>query len=247
MSIFCNPAAKAEEPSPYPALVYDLARKAEAETLPKSRPLYLDMMAAHKLDAESYSFECKRWGDFLALFIARGGKNYAGAINLGETREIKLVEGSAPSMNGSVWYFLDYESDEKPTGNDRYFSNAGYSSANGLDLTKPPPKGFHFAVRGELPSVRKTEAMIYVAAPPTSQTNVIYGSSPNSFSIGSDGAYYRLSGNYFGLKTLGVAKNAEDDRIEFNGISTILIIPAGQGTKVRDAILAEIARGFKPK
>jgi hypothetical protein len=232
MSLFACAPSKAEEKSDvYEKQVYELARKAEADILPKMRPLYLDMLAAHKLDTDSYTLRAERWGDFLALFIARGKEKYIGAVNLGKTQEIKLVLGHAPDTEGRVSYYVNYERDDnKDSCCSMLVSGQGYSR-------EPPPKGYHYTVLAQLDSVRSYYPMLY-AIPPAQPCNNTGGSlGCNGMVIGS-----YSNGTYGGLQTPGAPRNAEDDRIEFVGIATTLYVPAGRGEEVHQAILAEIAR-----
>lgn len=247
MALFGGTKTKAEDTTIWEKQVYDLARKAEEETLLKSHSAYLDMMAAHNLDSGSYSFECRRWGDFLALFITRGGQKYAGAINLSQTKEIKLTAGHMPDFNGVMIFRVKQEPDNDTSGAivPGGVIYVGGSGSDYFDYKKPPTKGYHYAVTARFPLARGNKRpIIYVEMPQrsTSQSAMHGGGGAGYPSI----PFYDR-GNYFGIESEGVPRDSEDDIINFVGIDTTLFVPVGRGDEVRDIILKEIANGFSPK
>jgi hypothetical protein len=96
------PGTAAEPAAPsYETQVYELARRAEPDTVAKSARAHLDELAAHELDQKNYVIDFRRWGDFLQITAQRGEKKYAGTINLSAVKEIKLVAGHAPDLGGA--------------------------------------------------------------------------------------------------------------------------------------------------
>lgn len=217
---------------PYEKQVYALARAAEAEMIPQSEPLYEKMVDAHNADVEGYSLEARRWGDFLALFIQRGGDKYVGSINLAQTAEFRLAEGHRPDKKGKLTYYVRFKKD----GAEDEGSMSIGSDALGSYYFNPnevPPKGYHYSVVARLPSMSTRRQMISLST------------QDHGILVGSGGDIVRLGGNYGGIETPGMARAAEDDQIIFN-TGIILYVPAGRGTAIRDTLLAEIAKGYKP-
>lgn len=60
----------------------------------------------HRRQVAGFSFECRRFGDFLTLFIERMEQKLATSVNIAATREIRLYPGHAPDFNGQVLYRL---------------------------------------------------------------------------------------------------------------------------------------------
>lgn len=94
---------------------YDrLAREKEAELLAEAPHILAEMVARHERDVAAYSFECRRFGDFLTVFLERGRikdwgsewqvEKFSTGINIGRTKTIRLENGNAPDEKGRVMY-----------------------------------------------------------------------------------------------------------------------------------------------
>jgi hypothetical protein len=246
-----------EQPSPYTAQLYEMARAVEGEQLAKSPQLHEDEMTAFKSDTDSYSFEAKRWGDFLSVFIARGKDKYSGSINLSSVKEIKLTQGHPPDLGGSVSYnVIEVPDDPKSTNSFAYQCGAGnrdYSCR--LNFKQPPSKGYHYKVEASLPTMKSARPMVYIPTPQITYTTTSSGSTGTTYNCGSGQVIYFGSsgsttsyisgGNYNEVVTKNVARDAEDDTIQFDGISVLLYTPAGLGESVKDKILTAIAKGYQ--
>jgi len=85
-----------------------IAKELEPEALEKNEQKFIEFLRAHKEDTDSYHFECRRWGDFLALYFKRKSTTqFATAINLKETRAITPTSGNIPDYNGKINYYYD--------------------------------------------------------------------------------------------------------------------------------------------
>lgn len=233
--------AQAQEKA-YADLVYDLAQRAAIECLAKNRELLEASKIEWNKDSESYSFSAKRFGDFLTIYVSRGDQKYASALNIGHTREIKLVEGHGPDSNGTLRYRVFQESDDEKNRGGGY----SYSPGDYFDGSKAPSKGYHYAIKALLPSIPSRQ-MVYVTPPPqppqssmSSNMGMVYYTSGNQYA-------YEDYGNFKGPVIDAITRPAQDDVIELVGIDTRIYIPAGKGAEVRDTILAEIASGYENK
>jgi hypothetical protein len=252
-------------------LLYDITQKAIADVVPKSAQRHLDEMAAFKLDNAGYSFEAKRWGDFLSIFMSRQGTKYATSLNLGKTTEITLLEGHPPDLNGSLSYQVTEVPDTTSKGNEWFtcynvlYSNAmsygGNQTANcAPDFEKGPGQGRHWAVSASLPPSRSDYPMISGERQQPQQQLVYTGTTSYAVNCNNNSGYQmtttyvpyeshaasRIASNYDGPKVTNMAQDAEDDEISFAGLGLTLFAPAGRGKEVRDAILAAIDKGFVP-
>ena len=234
---------KAEDAKGYAGLIYDLAQRAAIDSLAKNRELLVASKEEWEKDSASYSFSAKRFGDFLTVYISRGGEKYASALNIGRAQEIRLVEGHVPDSNGELCYQVYQKSDEeKSQYGSSGFMVMGGSYGRRFDSSEPPEKGYHYAVDAVLPTVPTSHQMIYVTPPPPPPSS--NGSYMNGGNSNYSSQYY---GNYQGPKIDAITRPAQDDTITFVGIATVIYAPAGKGAEVRDTILAEIARGFEPQ
>lgn len=108
-----------------------------------------EFVKVHQADCDSYTFECRRHGDFLAVFIQRGpmplgviswkpDNKIAATIVLGETQGFYLRSGEPPSMNGDT----TFHQVQIVNGGDEVlaqYKNAHYPRYEMLYL--PPPPG----------------------------------------------------------------------------------------------------------
>lgn len=195
----------------YRAELDEEARAAEPDALAKADALLVEAIAEHEKDAASYRFECRRWGDFLSLFIGRtthrgvgdwrgwqqvySPETYATSINIRETREIRLDRGNEPDRNGRLEYYVSHS-----VGDNRVMpSYPRPQMQRHLFLLDPPPRP-------------ESEGLIY--------------SCPDIGPRYATPNYPRVAG---------------DDQIRFEGVGATLFVPAGLGQKVYDQILQEIA------
>lgn len=92
-------------------------RQQAAAMIPTLTAQFPDKLAeyrrAHDADVAGYNFECKRHGDFLAVFMQRGPlpdkrerwvteRKIAQTINLGQTKTIGIAPGAIPDMTGRL-------------------------------------------------------------------------------------------------------------------------------------------------
>lgn len=86
--------------------------RAEEGVLAKLEEGFAKELEADRLDRETYQFECRRWGDFLSLYMARGNwdkgrwevTKQCAAINLGDVQAFSLSNGRPPDRDGEVFY-----------------------------------------------------------------------------------------------------------------------------------------------
>lgn len=204
-----------------------LAVTAEIEASAKADALLAEAIAEHERDCGGYKFECRRWGDFLSLFVERlviewgheprayAAKTYATSVNIRETRELKLIEGNAPDSNGKLEYHVNLRSDDG--------SSSGWGTGHGRF---PAPKGHHYFVWANYPTTTPTRSLF--ALDPRPESNERRG----MFMGMNDYKPQRRTPNY--------PRAAGDDRIRFEGIGATLFAPAGHGRAVYEKILREI-------
>jgi len=214
---------------------YDaLAVKVDADALLKQEEVIgrreqtlLEYQEEFQFDSSGYVFECRRWGDFLSLFIERkwywerGNKTprtYAGSINLTQSKEIRLIEGRSPDCLGTVRYYAQYYGGD---GEDYRGVEAKYppgQSRNLFDLKLSDTEEQRFYGIPDEYNRRYYKDHYSRVSPPRPNTTLV---------------------------TEGFPRLAMDDRIWFLGPQGTLFIPAGMGRKVYDQILTEIGRGYK--
>lgn len=210
-----------------------LAVTAETEALTKADALLAEAIAEHERDCGGYKFECRRWGDFLSLFIERQvidwgfeprpylAKTYATSVNIRETRELKLIEGNGPDSNGNLEYHVALRGDDGSSG-----WGTGYGRA-------PAPNGYHYYVWPDYPTTKPTRRLF--ALDPRPEPNDRYGMVMDM----NDYQPKHRTPNY--------PRAASDDQIRFEGIGATLFAPAGHGRAVYEKILREIGDYEKHK
>lgn len=172
---------------------------------------------AHDADVAKYSFDCRRHGDFLSVFLERGTKvstherfravgKVSHAINIGRVSTIQHAEGNIPDCRGSVSFTVTRDSL--------------------LSLGDPFPVW---------PQVWSRSETIFIASPDGKSNMGVMGAA----SLG-DMSYQIFNG----MHLADAPRPANDDRIEFNGTGVTLFMPAGMGRPVYDAIMREIGAGF---
>jgi hypothetical protein len=219
------------------AEVEALRQAEEAKAMAALPGLYEEAKAAHAQDVAAYSFECRRWGDYLTVFVSRLGvrgwrhgegwshdieaNSYSTSINVRDSRTITLANGRAPDLNGRLGYHVRAEKDG---------DEASWCSSGGSGEYKAP-KGYHWAVHPNLPSLTLRGEMFRLderKSDNLSHYNSVYFHNDAGRGLSETPGYLRL---------------AEDDRIYFSGVGATIFAPAGKGQEVHDAIMREIARG----
>lgn len=206
-----------------------MEREAETLAIARADEVFAEMAAEHERQTAGYHFECRRWGDFLSVFMERAAnqesdwygnsRKLATSLNLAAVKQIKLVEGRCFDRRGSISYSVVEVSG---TGSKMYGSSSG---------SRPPSKGYHYEVEPNYPYVPTSRSLV-VFDPPKQEM------SPN-YHAGFPSEERKR------LKTENYPRAAEDDVIRFAGIGANLHAPAGLGRSVYDAILTEIARGYE--
>lgn len=202
------------------AEVEALVAAAEVEALAKSSVILAEAVTEHGCDCSGYKFECRRWGDFLSLFIERLvisksssrlylPKTYATAVNIRETRELKLVEGHGPDCNGSLTYHVSFTT----TDGGYYLSVGGIPTA---------PKEYKCDVRPAYPRTNPYRPLFALDT------------------IEHAGGGYDYDGHRAPHATRNYPRVARDDRIRFEGIGATLFAPAGLGASIYEKVLREI-------
>lgn len=199
------------------ALIEQLALAQVPEIEAKQPALLERFHAQHAADVASYSFDCKRHGDHLTLFMSRRGKDYATTLNLGANRSITLNEGHTPDREGTQGFSATLSR----KGQD---SCGSYSFSGGHpEPARKAPDGYEWRVR-------------HHGEP--------YGPRGEMVELADREADYGLS--WFGgpiIQTVvgNTARPAEDDVIWFAGINARVYAPAGLGKAVEAKILKAIA------
>ena len=214
------------------------ALNAEAEALLKKEELFSKAKEEYERDLAGFSFECKRWGDFLTIFIARKGnptepkdhffgvekpeQSYSTSINLKNVDLIQLKEGYAPDQCGQLSYGYWLPSNE----------NDGCGTLGGTCFGNyAAPDGYHWEARANLPYIPYSRPLFRMETPPRESEGMVIDCSRDN---------YRIK-----YKTPNYTRAAEDDRIFFERINAYLFAPAGKGKEVYQMILS--ARDESPK
>lgn len=200
---------------------------AEAEALKEMPEIMERARAIHAEDKASFSFECRRHGDFLAVFMGRLGMEYGSpepkvvrfskSINLGRVGAISMVEGGEPDQRGMIRYVVQTRDD-----------GGGRTTVSNCRPRRAPP-GSRFEVFPVF------ETADYSAVFEVKQSRVDDDWNAIHYS------------NLDCRVTHGAVRTARDDTIIFAGAKVTLAAPAGCGQAILDAIHAEIARGYEPK
>lgn len=175
----------------------------------------------HEKDVAAYSFDCKKHGDFLTLFVTRLMRNWwansieleklSTSINLAKCKEIKLIHGHLPDLLGEGKFTFRMHT---PGG--------GWSSGTG-DGNYKAPEGYQWVVSP--PEYRDPyRSIFHLASDEQSQRGENY-----------------FHDNSYEITTIipKAARSAADDKISFAGVG-VLDIPAGLGEKVNARILSEL-------
>lgn len=205
----------------------DLRVAAEPAALARSDELMAEFRDHHERDVAGYRFECRRWGDFLSLFIERNGRKlgpwarewgrqtFATSVNVGATTSIRLAVGHGPDTEGKVGWTAYARADE----------GGGCVSWDGFNW---PPKGYHLEVDAELPYIPRLD-LFEIRERPAADPTMHCGNT-----------MYVQSWTTLRETTAPFARPAKDDRILFEGIGATVFAPAGLGQGVLDLILSTI-------
>lgn len=216
----------------WPAEIERLAREAEKEALAKADSLFAEYVAEHERQTAGFSFDCRRHGDYLTVFMERAANapewgeakaetKASTSLNIGAAKQIRLIEGHCFDRRGSLDYRAGLYSDDGKSG-------GGWGTGAGRT---PPWKGYHYRVSPNYAWLRKQRPMIVVEKDKES----------DNFRGG-----YGMDDYQPRHLTEDFPRPAKDDEIIFTGIRATIFAPAGKGRGVYDAIMAEIARGYEP-
>lgn len=216
-----------------------VAREAEAVLLANKAALAASFRKAAKDDLAAFSFTCKRYGDFLALFVTRLGAvgdwsnrsiepvEVAHTINLSGVNQITLSAGHAPDNKGVTRYNIGAKG---TMGSGNYWSSSHQEHSF---LSKPLPKGEILYAEPEHVERLGYPATVTDERPDPSASNY---SNFGSFQSRVDA----------GISTTGLPRPAEDDRIKFHGGYITLNVPFGKGEEVYAQILKAMAVSPRP-
>lgn len=202
------------------ALIEKLAQEATIETLNKSNKVYTEVQEEYNRDIAGFVFECRRFGQFLTLSLARKvnapnyEEEYSISVNIKNITHIQLIEGHKPDFNGIVQY--EYVVDTKDRG--KYWEN--YVSESMYD--------FILSSEWEINIQEQYHSIPY-------RYLFVVDSSKKH----TDSHLQSYSGEYWEIKTNvpHYPRGAEDDQIVFTGINSTLFVPAGKGAEVLQQIL----------
>jgi hypothetical protein len=196
--------------------IEDLAKALEPEVLAKAPSFLAEAQLEHMSDCQTYSFECRRWGDFLSLYVQRvlfighydNGvyrqeyklEKFTTSVNIRES-EIRLVEGHGPDELGCVKY---------------YRSNYNYSTYT-----------------------TDTELRVIAMYPTIPRRDIFKSVTCGKYDNTYRGSYYEPQRYDPELKT-SYPRAAQDDEIRFIPSGATLYVPVGLGAMVNETILREI-------
>lgn len=218
------------------------AKAAELEAIERKPALMALAEADHVIDKKNYLFQCKRWGDFLALFIARRCLitrkpeqafkefKWSTTVNLGKTTKIDLKEGNAPDLTGKLGY--KYSVKRNDDGGDGWSGDPPYHS-DFPGILMPAPEGTHYVVEPRYP-------IIPCARWPYNKGD---DSDLRVYNGGRYGGHYG-GDSVTGLTTKDYVNRAHDDVLVFVGSDMSINMPGGTGAAIRDAILSECGRAW---
>jgi len=201
-----------------------LAKAEEVAVLAEAPAILARMVAEHERDVAAYSFECRRFGDFLTVFIERGEaswksewevEKFSTSINLGRTNTIQMQDGNVPDECGRVVYRTGLLAKD---------------GSGGASVWPGPPIPDENWVRDVTPDWdpdrhrKARRGFVTIVDPKEGQ--VIYG---------GDSIARHVTPNF--------PRAAADDRIHFHGADIAINVPAGLGKSVLEKVMAAIAAG----
>ncbi len=232
ISMFWSGAQAMEK---YPDYLETMAKEAEPAVLAQKGDLFAKANAEWTKDRDSYKFECRRFGDFLTVFIERGAnpdpklqkyssypRKYVTSVNLMTSRTIKLLDGHEPDLNGVVRYSGTGVPDEDKVGAKELEWTDRYDKKTQTQFFKIVPS---------LPYIPTSGRQVFALDAPPPQQNggmsvMVYSGGPA----------------YTNFRTENFVRPAEDDQVRFEGTAASIFVPAGMGQKIYDAIMKEIAK-----
>ena len=197
------------------------AQSQTVEVLAAQDGLLAQFTEAHELDAASFRFECRRWGDFLSLMVERGGEKTMHALGVGGG-SVQLTHGHAPDRQGEVSFDYRVERLDGSHGGRRIVS---YGSGYCEGLSWPDDGKFLVTPRYRSPD-RPTRGLVLDAKERADYAGI--------------GSWDRVS---IPFTVPSGARIAADDVLRFERAGATLYVPAGHGDPVYAAILGELARG----
>lgn len=193
-----------------------LAKLAEPDALARADDIMRDLREAHEADVAEYRFECRRHGDFLALFMTRVQPNRSApdrlvvSLNLKSVRSVSLARGHEPDRAGVLFYRAWARSaDGKMT-----------SSVDGISSPRTEQQ------------IR--DGATVFAAPEYPAC----GSREMVRDLRSEGRGPHGHPGSCGFLTMGYPRPAMDDAVVFSGLDMAVQAPAGMGLGVFDKIMA---------
>lgn len=198
------------------ALLEQLAEEASPAVGAAQEALADRYDAEYDADVEGFHFECRRFGDFLTIYIARSGSKFSTALNIAATRTIHVAEGHAPDRLGE-------------TGFQARLMDSNGSSSWGTGMGNyPAMAGWKYEVSPDAPWLPDRRPLFRLDEP-----------SPHREGGGimMDNEVYQIR-----HRVPGTARPAEDDKVRFEGIGATIYCPAGKGAEVWRAILSETER-----
>lgn len=219
----------------YTKVLDAMAAEEEAKLRAEHPDLLQQFEDEHRKQSAGFSYEFRRHGDFLTVYLTRAANSksewgneaqqqFTETVNLGKVESIALVEGHLPDANGSFGWHL------QSVGVDEDGKETSWGSSSGRPCG-PPGNGYKHKV---FPAGRATyipSARPFIAEPDRSERSHGMHMSMN------DGVDYY---------TQDFPRQAEDDAVLLKGLGYRIFAPTGLGQAMLDAMLAEIARGALP-
>jgi hypothetical protein len=171
--------------------------------------------ADHRKVSRGFKFECRRHGDFMALFFSQGSEKdglFSIVINLGQVTSMRLKLGHAPDLNGVVEWSVSTRSTDK----------FGWGTSSGRPMG-PPSDGWEHHVSPDIHERYFFSDQFY-------RTVSRDEYSQNIISMGGGVDHV----------TKNAPRPAENDQIFLSGLDGIISVPYGHGQNVLDEILAQI-------
>lgn len=204
-------AEKAPKPEPD---WESLARAQTADINAKMPELFFSFREDHAADVAAWSFECKRFGDFLSVFIKRRDQRHVSAINLMASKEIELLEGHGPDLLGEVGFFAHKLS------------------------SRPDPEAAYEVTHQATPSLPSLSNLIHN---PDDWSRPLYRTFLVDSPAENGRMNYGSSSPAIAYKVPNAARPAREDRIVFKTSGT-LFTPAGLGQQTYEQILSELGK-----
>lgn len=217
-------------------LLERLAQEAEPEALLKRPEILAAALSEHERQLGGFKFECRRYGDFLTVFVTRDGnpevpeyvnvgparytseipeRIFSTTLNIGRTTEIRLLAGNPADDGGKLGYGYQIK-----------HGDGGGATVGGTGFGNYVPSSGRYEVMPRYPRIPYHRTIFYLDPPPQPhQSGMIFNDQS-----------YEIK-----FKTEPYARVAIDDRIRFEGIGATLFIPATLGEKVQGLILNELS------